>query len=103
MNLCEEIEKENFSDLKKVKEDVIFILGNEIRYRLYRLSCYEGISYVIQVRSSYENSVCIFGSEKDNAEKIFSKIVSGKVTPCTLADISEDFFAVTSILENQRS
>ena len=103
MNLCDEIEKESFSELKKVKEEAVCILGNEIRYRLFRLSCFEGISYVIQVRSNCENSVCIFGSEKDDAERIFSKIVSGKVTPCTLADISEDFYAVTAFFDNQKT
>lgn len=69
----------------RTKDDVI-------HYRLYRISNEKGNTcYQIQCEFRDEDITCtIHAKNIRRAQAIYSKIVQGKVTPCTISEVLED-------------
>lgn len=66
--------------------------NDAIRYRLYRISDEKGRDcYQIQCEFRDEDVTCtIHAKDIRRAQAIYSKIVQGKVTPCTISEVLED-------------
>lgn len=78
---------------RMIREDTVNIEGARLIYRLLRVRHAGELMYKISVSGMGEKSTCRFGSDKQKAYGIYGKIVRNAVTPCTLADIAEDFAA----------
>lgn len=69
------------------------ILGHVASYYLFEL-CRSGIrTYSVRVLYNGESAACCLGRNRHRAYDLFCKLVDGKVTPLTLADITSDAFA----------
>ncbi len=75
----------------QLRGDVLNILGEEIYYRLYAIRRGTCCCYSVNITSGKESSTCSFGKDKGEAFRIYDKIVSNTVTPCSLRDIADDF------------
>ena len=77
----------------QLRGDIINIIGDEIYYRLYLIRRAGIRFYAINITSAKESVSRTFGRDKRKAYEIYEKIVRNTVTPCSLADIAEDFAA----------
>ncbi|HOA84741.1 MAG: hypothetical protein GX057_00030 [Clostridiales bacterium] len=66
------------------------VLGSEVVYRLYRAKQAGEYVYLIYAGYKRERVYCAAGKSRDMAESIFSAVVKGRVTPCTLPCIVSD-------------
>lgn len=66
--------------------------NDAIRYRLYRISDEKGRDcYQMQCTFRNEDVTCSINAQDiDHAQAIYSKIVQGRVTPCTILEVLED-------------
>jgi hypothetical protein len=76
-----------------IREDTVNISGARMKYRLFHVRSARERTYKISVTGMGESSTYRFGSDRRKAYGIYGRIVRGAVTPCTLADIAEDFAA----------
>lgn len=67
------------------------VLDKVVIYRLFHIRSRGRRHYAINVSSENDSSTCRFGSNRAKASEIYRLIVKNEVTPCSLADIAEDF------------
>ena len=84
------VNKTNFRKVQR-REDIINILGDEICYRLYPVRRSGIRLYAINITSGKDSVSRTFGRDKRRANEMYEKIVRNTVTPCSLADIADDF------------
>lgn len=91
MKLNEEISKEGFRSMTKLRSDTRSVLNMKVKYRLYQIRNNKERIYVISVSADGESKTCFFGQDRTAASLMYKKIVSGSVTPCSIREIAEDF------------
>jgi hypothetical protein len=73
-----------------LREETRNSLGYPLCYRFSLGGCEERPHFLISVASAEEQSEIAVGSDLLRALDYFHRIVSGSVTPCSLAEIGED-------------
>ena len=58
---------------------------------IYRLECLDGFRISVSLREECESVFA--GSDPERAWELFCAVSRGGVTPCTLADVCDDYFA----------
>lgn len=72
-----------------LREEKRSVEGLELRYRF--CGCYFAKGqYYVEICLGNERAAVYLGTNKEAAYEVFKRLVSGTVTPCTLADIMED-------------
>lgn len=65
------------------------LLG-DLKYRLLKTTRSQTPEYYISVRLHHEQEIAYVGTDRDFALSLYSAVVQGQVTPCTLRDVVED-------------
>ncbi len=77
----------------QIKGDIRSVQGEDVYYRLYEVRKGAIKSYAINICCGPESEICSFGTDRAAVFAIYRKIVRGAVTPTTLKEIAEDYFA----------
>ena len=68
--------------------------GNmRIEYSLMEAECAQNV-YFITLNSGNETGTVFAGNDENNAKHLFNMLVNGEVTPCTVEDVTRDYFQV---------
>lgn len=80
-----------FREMHLMKEDSLVLTGQRMTYRLY-----EGKTpieqYWIEIEAGNTHACVYVGQNFPCAAKIYTSLLRGEVTPCTLQYIVEDYF-----------
>lgn len=77
--------------IMRMKKDLAIYSRGIILYELIEVRKYENRRFAISATCCGERCSCWFGNSKKDALIIYEKIVKGRVTPCTLNDIADDY------------
>ncbi len=73
-----------------IMQSTSLVLGSEVSYRFYRTRRAGEIVYMIYAGYKRERVYCYAGGDRAAAESVYTAVVRGHVTPCTLPFIIED-------------
>lgn len=77
--------------LRTLREDHADVEGQRAVYRLCEL-CFAAPQYFVEVLLDEERAAAYIGEDASAAAALYTALVNGCVTPCTLLDIVRDAF-----------
>ncbi len=76
--------------LRTLCEDSQTVAGETVRYRLYE-GRFALPQYYAEIVTYEDRATAYLGEEREAAKELYTALVRGTVTPCTLQAIVEDF------------
>lgn len=66
------------------------VLGQMVRYRMYRVKLNEERLYLLRVIYDGEAAECLIGCDRQKAVHVFFSLLRGRVTPCSMPYIVKE-------------
>lgn len=80
----------NFPGRRLVLHGTARVLGQKVRYRMYRVTLSGERMYLLRVSYDGEAAECLIGCDRQTAVHVFFSLLCGRVTPCSMPYIVKE-------------